>query len=102
MEMLFATLGGLFIGSLIRYVIPGRSTYGAALLPAVGAIVAAVVWAALTWLGWKFDGGWIWVVTLVASGLVTLALAILLPRRRRAADADLLNALIKPKQPVRA
>ena len=102
MEMLFATLGGLGFGALFRYLIPGRSTYGAALLPAVGAIVAAVIWAALTWLGWPFDGGWIWVVTLTASGLVTLGLAAWLPTRRSAADAALLESLLKPKHPVRA
>lgn len=102
MELLFATLGGTFFGAVFRYVIPGRSTYGSILLPAVGAVTAAIVWAGLTWLGWAFGGGWIWVVTLVASALVTLALAIWLPSRRRTADARLLESLTKPKQPVRA
>lgn len=101
MEMLFATIGGALFGAIFSYTIPGRSTYGSMLLPAVGTVVAAVVWAGLTWLGWKFDGGWIWVATLLASGLVTLAIAVWLPSRRRRSDAQLLESLTTPQQPVR-
>lgn len=102
MELLFATVGGAMLGAILRYVIPGRSTYGAILLPAVGAVVAAAVWASLTWLGWRFDGGWIWLVTLLASGLATLAVAIWLPSARRTTDARLLESLTKPQRPTRA
>lgn len=100
MELLFATVGGALLGTLFRYVIRGRSAHGELLLPAVGTVVAAIVWSSLTWIGWSFDGGWIWVVTLVASGLVTLALAIWLPSRRRSADAALLATLSRPALPT--
>lgn len=96
MELLFVTIGGAGIGALLRYLLPGRGSYGAFLLPAVGVIVSAVVWAALTWLGWPFDGGWIWVVSLVLAGGSALALALLLPRRRHDADARLFASLSKP------
>jgi len=68
MELLFVVLGGAILGLAARYSLPRRHTYGSALVPAVGAGVAAVVWVALTWLGWAWDGGWIWVVSLVAAG----------------------------------
>jgi len=93
MEMLFVALGGAVIGAALRYLLPSRDTYGALFLPGVGVVVASVVWAGLTWLGWKFDGGWIWVVSLVVSGLVCLALALLLPRRRRVSDEAMLARL---------
>ena len=93
MELLFVTLIAFVIGLGLRYVLPGRDTYGVALVPAVGGAVAAIVWVGLTWLGWKFDGGWIWVVSLGAGGIVSLALALFIPRTRRNGDEHLLQEL---------
>lgn len=93
MELLFVVLGGVLLGAIVRYAVPGRQSYGAALLPAIGGIVAAIVWSGLTWAGWRFDGGWIWVVSLVASGIVPLVVALLLPRSRRTADDQLFARL---------
>lgn len=94
MELLFVVLGGVFLGAFARYTIPQRHSYGAFLLPALGGTVAAIVWAALTWLGWRFDGGWIWVVSLVLAALMSIAAAIVIPRRRRTADDRMLVRLI--------
>jgi uncharacterized membrane protein YeaQ/YmgE (transglycosylase-associated protein family) len=93
MELLFVTLIGAAIGIILRYLVPGRHAYGAFLAPAVGGAVAAVVWSGLTWLGWKFDGGWIWVVSLAAGGLGALALELILPRVREQSDARMLHQL---------
>ena len=95
MELLFATLGGAILGLGLRYVLPGRDTYGVLLIPAVGAVAAAVVWAGLTWLGWKFNGGWIWVVTLVAAAIVAAVVGLLVGRNRKRADVELLGKLSK-------
>jgi hypothetical protein len=92
-ELLFVTLIGAAIGVILRYVIPGRHAYGALLAPAVGGAVAAAVWSLLTWAGWKFDGGWIWVVSLAAGGLAALALELILPRVRHESDARRLHQL---------
>jgi hypothetical protein len=93
MELLFVTVIGAGVGALVRYVFPRRATYGALLLPAASAAVTSAVWVGLVWLGWKFDGGWIWVVSLVAGGLVSLILALTLPSRRVQKDAELLARL---------
>ena len=93
MELLFVTLIGAAIGIILRYLVPGRHAYGALLAPAVGGAVAAIVWSGLTWLGWKFDGGWIWVVSLAAATLAALALELILPRVRHEADARMLHQL---------
>ena len=87
------TLGGAILGLAARYGLPKRETHGALLVPAIGAIAASFVWAALTWLGWKFDSGWIWVASLVAAGVIAALASISLGRQRTANDAELLARL---------
>jgi quaternary ammonium compound-resistance protein SugE len=93
MELLFVTLISFCIGLGVRYALPGRDTYGVALTPSLSAVVTAIVWVGLTWLGWKFDGGWIWVVSLVAGSVISLVLALVVPRTRRGRDENLLQQL---------
>ena len=93
MEFLFVTLISFCIGLGARYALPGRDTYGVVLLPAIAAAVSAIVWVGLTWLGWKFDGGWIWVVSLAAGAVVSLVLALTVPRQRRGYDEEMLQQL---------
>ena len=93
MELLYVTVIGAGIGAIVRYAVPRRGSYGALLLPAIAAAVTSVVWVALLWLGLTFDGGWIWVASLGAAVVVSLAVALLLPRRRIESDAALLTTL---------
>jgi hypothetical protein len=93
MELLFVTLIAFCIGLGARYALPGRDAYGVALVPAIAAAVAAIVWVGLTWLGWKFDGGWIWVVSLAAGAVVSLVLGLIVPRLRTANDETMLQQL---------
>ena len=95
MELLFVVLSGIVLAGGIRYLLPHRHSYGVLLLPALGGIVSAVVWAALTWLGWRFDGGWIWVVSLVLSVVAAGLVGMRIARRRVAADESLLQQLSK-------
>jgi hypothetical protein len=96
MELLFVVLGGAILGLAARYSLPRRHTYGSALVPAIGAAVAAVVWVALTWLGWPWDGTWIWVASLVLAGVVSAASPLLIGPRRERADATLFERLARP------
>jgi hypothetical protein len=96
MELLFVTLGGAILGLAARYALPRRQTYGTVLVPAVGAGVAAIVWVGLTWLGWAWDGGWIWVVSLVVAALASAATALVIGPRRERADAALFERLASP------
>jgi hypothetical protein len=95
MELLFVTLGGAILGLGLRYVLPARDTQGVLLLPAIGAAVASAAWAGLTWLGWKFDGGWIWVVSLVVAAAVAALCGVILARERTAGDSEMLGRLSK-------
>jgi hypothetical protein len=96
MELLFVVMGGNHQDGGIRYLFPHRHSYGVLLLPALGGVVSAAAWAALTWLGWKFDGGWIWVASLALAAIAAILVALLISRRRVAADETLLQSLSKP------
>jgi uncharacterized membrane protein YeaQ/YmgE (transglycosylase-associated protein family) len=85
-ELLFIMLFGIAIGTAARYLVPRRDTHGVALVPAIGGIVAGVVWLGLTWLGWAWDGAMIWVITLLASAVVSAVVALVLGRSRTTAD----------------
>ncbi len=93
MELLFVTVIAACIGLIIRYLLPGRTSFGLLLLPAVDAAVTATIWVALLWAGLKFDGGWIWVFSLVGGGVITLLAAVFLPRARRVSDERLRHTL---------
>lgn len=96
MELLFVVLGAAGVGAIPRYVLPHRNTYGSALLPAVSAAVASVVWSALSWLGWQFDGGWIWWASIGAGFLVAFILPLLIAPRRIKKDHELFERLVRP------
>jgi uncharacterized membrane protein YeaQ/YmgE (transglycosylase-associated protein family) len=93
MELAYVTVIGMAIGALARYLLPGRRSYGILLLPAIGAATTAAVWAGLVWVGWKFDGGWIWVVSLAAAGIASILTALFVVRFRETADHRLLHHL---------
>jgi quaternary ammonium compound-resistance protein SugE len=97
MELLFVCLGGLILGLIARYSLPRRRTNGVLLVPAVGAAVSAVVWAALTWAGLKWDAGIIWWITFAVTAAVCALVALRLGRSRERRDEARLTALMGPR-----
>jgi hypothetical protein len=93
MELLFVILIAAGLGFIVHFVIPGRHAYGFLLLGSLSASVTALVWVALLWLGFTFDGGWIWVISLAAGVIAAIVTAVVLPRRRRDSDRALLAKL---------
>lgn len=93
MELLFVVLGGAILGLAVRYILPGRDQHGAALVPAIATLTAAVVWVALTWAGMAWDGTWIWVASFAASAVVAVVADLVLVRVRTASDDTMLARL---------
>ncbi|OIH96827.1 MULTISPECIES: hypothetical protein [unclassified Curtobacterium] len=93
MELLFAVLGGVILGAIAHVVLPWRATRGTLVGPAVGGIVAAVLWEALTWAGWPYDGTWIWVVALLGAAAAALVVEFVLGRQRTRRDAEFYDRL---------
>lgn len=86
MEIAFVLVIGAALGAIVRYLVPGRESHGFLVLPAAAAAASTGVWAMLVWLGLPFDGGWIWVISLLAGVIAAVLTAFLLPRARHASD----------------
>jgi len=102
MELLFVALGGVVLGLAARYSLPDRGSHGVVLVPAVGTAAASVAWVALTWLGLTWDNGWIWWIAFGVSAAVSVAVAIVLGRRRKRADQEMLHTLLRSGTAQRA
>ncbi|AND16003.1 hypothetical protein C5C18_07595 [Rathayibacter tritici] len=94
MELLFITLFGVVIGLAARYGLPHRHLHGSVLVPALGGLVAAVIWVALTWAGLPWDGGLIWVIALVVTAGAVVLADLSLGRRRARRDEASLQAML--------
>ena len=97
---MFAGLAGIVIGLVTRFFGRHRELVGSTVVPAWGGVVALLVWTALTWLGtapgfdWlAYDRAWIWVITLGATAVITLLLAISLGANRKRDDDELFDRL---------
>lgn len=95
MELLFVALGGAILGLGARYFLPGRHTHGSVLVPAIGVMVASALWVALTWAGLKWDGGWIWWISLGGTAVVVTIADLMIGRIRKTSDKRLLATLTK-------
>ncbi|KFF59659.1 hypothetical protein JF66_09650 [Cryobacterium sp. MLB-32] len=102
MELLFVALGGTVLGLAARYALPGRSTMGVMLIPVLGTLVASAVWVGLTWLGWAWDAGAIWWVSLGAAAAASVGTQLVLARRRTQSDSTMLHTLMKTGVPAGA
>jgi hypothetical protein len=92
LSLVYVTVVGAGLGLLLRYLLPGRHTYGVVLLPAVGAAVAAAIWVGVQWfalVGFPLD----WLASLVGAALVSLVVARLVSSSRSASDARELHVL---------
>jgi hypothetical protein len=95
MELLFVVLGGALLGFVAHFALPAADTRGVLLAPAAAASVAAVAWQVLLLAGLTADGGWIWVVSLVLSGVVAIVVCRVVATSRRRRDGDLLARLMR-------
>jgi uncharacterized membrane protein YeaQ/YmgE (transglycosylase-associated protein family) len=84
---------GAAIGLLARYLLPGREWVGLFLNPLAGAAAAGIVWIVGGMLGATPDNGWLWIGSLLAALVVSVAIPKVLPARRQRADGRYLAEL---------
>jgi uncharacterized membrane protein YeaQ/YmgE (transglycosylase-associated protein family) len=90
--VLIVTFGGL-LGLALRYIVPGREHHGFAVMPSAGVIFGSLGWLFAIWVGLDASGPWGWVVALGLAVVGTVALGIVLPRRRTQEDDALWSEL---------
>ena len=87
MDILLAFIFGGAYGGVLHYLMPGRTSRGAALAPVLGALLGGLAWAALTWAGLTTTSPWLWVVSLAVPAIVVPAVLAILTRVRATHDA---------------
>jgi len=93
--VLVITFAGL-LGLALRYIVPGRERHGFAVMPSAGVIVGSLGWLIAIWVGLDASGPWGWVLALGLALVGTIALGIVMPRRRTQADEALWSELTRP------
>jgi hypothetical protein len=87
MEIAFLVVYAAILGLVAPYVIGKREQYGS-LVPAVASLVAgSALWAILTWVGLKYDEGWIWVIVMLAMPAALFIATSYLAKQRDKRDA---------------
>ena len=77
----------------MRYIVPGREHHGFAVMPSAGVIFWSLGWLVAIWVGLDASGPWGLVVALGLAVVGTVALGIVLPRRRTQEDEALWSEL---------
>lgn len=95
MELVLIVTGAGLLGLAARYVVPGRDRHGLALMPASGVMIGSLAWTLCVWVGLSAVTLWPWLISFGVTALGVIALGIVLPRRRDAADAALWEKLIR-------
>jgi len=98
MGLIYIVVLAAGIGTVARYVLPGRESHGLLLLPALAVVPAVIVWGALTWLGVSQGEVWMWLVSLAAGALVAVGAGLYLPKHRAGVDAALFEKLNDPRR----
>jgi len=93
--VLIVTFAGL-LGLALRYIVPGREHHGFAVMPSAGVVLGSLGWLVAIWVGLDASGPWGWVVALGLALVGTIALGLVLPRRRTQADKALWSELTRP------
>ena len=77
MDFSFAVIAfyAAILGLVAPYIYARSEEYGALLPPAIALAVGSVLWGALTWLGFKYTEGYIWVIIMVLMPVAMMIVA---------------------------
>lgn len=87
MDILLALIFGAAYGGVLHFLMPGRTSRGAALAPMIGAVAGGATWLALTWAGLVTTDAWLWIVSLAVPAVVVPVALTVLTRTRASHDA---------------
>jgi peptidoglycan/LPS O-acetylase OafA/YrhL len=77
MDYVFAVIVGysVILGLVAPYINAKSEEYGWVLPPAIALATGSVLWIVLTWLGFKYEEGYIWAIVMVIMPLVMVVLS---------------------------
>ncbi|GAB3631079.1 hypothetical protein GCM10027421_04320 [Microbacterium shaanxiense] len=88
MYIVLALIAACALGIAVHYLLPHRALRGTAVVPAIAAAVAAIVYTLMQWSGVGEDSGWLWLAS-VGGGVVLAAVAgYVLTTIRHRTDAE--------------
>jgi uncharacterized membrane protein YeaQ/YmgE (transglycosylase-associated protein family) len=72
MDYVFAVIVGYaaVLGLVAPYINARSQEYGWLLPPAIAMVAGSILWAGLTWLGFKYEEAYIWAIIMVAMPAV--------------------------------
>lgn len=93
MYILLALIGACVLGIAAHYLIGGRTLRGVAVTPAIATAVAAVVYTGMQWAGIGEDSVWLWLASVLGSGVVASLVTLAVVALRRRSDDEAKAAL---------
>lgn len=72
MEILIILGYAAILGLVAPYLTTKSDEYGVLVPPTIAAIAGSVLWIILTWVGFKYEEAWIWVIIMVAMPVVMI------------------------------
>ena len=72
MEILIILGYAAILGLVAPYLTTKSDEYGVLVPPTIAAIAGSVLWIILTWVGFKYEEAWIWVIIMVAMPVIMI------------------------------
>ncbi len=88
MQLIYAETVALVLGFAAHAVLPRRELTGVLLLPAVAGAACAIVWVGLTWARVEQGGAAMWLASLLAAVLSSVAVGVLVRGARQRRDDE--------------
>lgn len=88
MQLIYAETVALVLGLAAHAVLPRRALTGVLLLPAVAGAACAIVWVGLTWARVEQGGAAMWLASLLAAVLSSVAVGVLVRGARQRRDDE--------------
>jgi quaternary ammonium compound-resistance protein SugE len=72
MEILIILGYAAILGLVAPYLTTKSGEYGVLVPPTIAAIGGSVLWVILTWVGFKYEDAWIWIIIMVAMPVIMI------------------------------
>lgn len=77
MDYVFAVIAGysIILGLVAPYLSAKSDEYGWLLPPAIAMVTGGILWAVLTWLGFKYEEAYIWAIIMILMPAVMVVVS---------------------------